>query len=178
MTRNTKWALAGLASVLAVVFGLLLFAAGGNNKKAAGIVDNTVCEFCGKKLPKSGLCPSCIAQMGLESYQAKRESKYWYNSPLIANIIVSLLCVLAVTYIGVTLRTFSKRKKVEVTYNTRCKKCGRKLRYRDSQIDHVGRCPLCHHPMRFPKPTPITKSSVWSKVRGLSWRKIRQIVWD
>lgn len=173
LSPAAKYGIAGLGFVLLLCIGLILFATSGSNK-TAGIVNPTECEYCGGKLNKNGDCPKCMVEMGPAKYRAKRESRNWYNSPLIPSIIIGLLCVLLAVHIAVLLYQFSRRKKAEVFYHVRCLKCGRKLRYRDSQINHVGRCPLCQKPIRFPEPVQARKSRTW----GISWRKIREMVWD
>ncbi len=104
----------------------------------------------------------------------KRDSKYWYNSPVIATVIIALLSILFTAYIGFNWRKFIKRKKADVFFHVHCTKCGRKLRYRDSQIDRVGICPLCQKPIRFPKPPEVVKAktSPWVKIA-----KIARVVW-
>lgn len=174
LSRATKYGIAGLGVVLLLCLGLTIFATSGSTKSTA-IVDPTVCEYCGKKLNKSGECSKCMAEMGAEKYRAKRESKNWYNSPAIATSIISILCVLIAVHIGLTLWKLSKRKKAEVFFHVHCKKCGRKLRYRESQINRLGKCPLCQKALHFPQPLVEPKPSVWKK---LTWRKIREIVWD
>lgn len=174
LSRNAKYGIAGSACVLLLSLGLMIYATTRETKTGA-IVDPTVCEYCQSKLNKRGECSRCIGEMGLDKYRAKRESKKGYNSPLIATIIISMLGVLVIVHVGLIVRAFYRRKKDEVYYHTRCGKCGRKLRYRSSQVNHMGRCPLCQKALRFPQPPEMPKQSKWQK---LSWRKIRQIVWD
>jgi predicted Zn-ribbon and HTH transcriptional regulator len=173
LSRAAKQGIAALGLVLLLCIGLVVFAASGS-KKSTAIVDPTKCEYCGGKLNKSGECPKCIAELGRANYEAKRESKNWYNSPAIAATVIAILGSLVVIHIGLTLRKFSKREKVEMYHHVHCNKCGRKLRYRESQINCMGKCPLCHKPMLFPKPPEAVKEP---RFRG-AWRKIRQIVWD
>jgi len=177
LSRTAKYSIAGMGLVLLVCIGLLIFATSGS-KKIGPVVDPTKCEFCGGSLNKNGECPKCMASMGRDKYQAKRESKNWYNSPLIASIVIGMLCLLASVHIGLVLGKYLRRKKADVFYHTRCPKCGRKLLYRDSQIEHLGKCPLCQKAIRFPKPVIPPKPTLWSKVRGISWKRIREIVWD
>jgi phage FluMu protein Com len=175
LSRNTRYVLAGFAFVVILALGLTIFASS-QSTKSVGIVDPTLCEFCRGKLNKSGECSRCIGEMGLEPYRAKRESKKAYNSPLIARIVVSTLAILIVVHVGLIAHAYySKRKKAEVFYHTRCGKCGRKLRYRASQINHLGKCPVCQKALHFPEPPQMPKQSRWPKI---SWRKIKQMVWD
>lgn len=177
LCRAAKLGLAGLSLVLLLCIGLLLFA-NSASKKSAARVDPTVCEYCRGPLNKQGDCSRCMVEMGPTKYRARRESKNWYNSPLIASLLIGLLCILASIHIGYLLYQFTRRKKGVVVYHVRCTKCGRKLRYRDSQIEHMGRCPICQKPICFPKPIQTPNSSKWQKLSGLSWRRIRKIVWD
>jgi hypothetical protein len=168
LSRNNLLILGGAGFVLLLVIGLVVFATSGSNKIEKR-VDPNVCEFCGRRLPQSKLCLKCIGEMGREVYEAKREKKYWYNSPLIATIIISILCVLLLTHICILLWKRRGRKKAEVYYHTRCKKCGRRLRYRESQINRLGKCPLCQRPLVFPKPPEVPKVSRWVKIRDIVW---------
>jgi hypothetical protein len=177
LSRTAKYGIAGIGLVLLLCIGLLIYATSGS-KKIGPVVDPTKCEFCGNQLNKNGDCAKCMSELGPEKYRAKRQSKDLANSPLIASIVIGFLCLLATVYMGFVLGKYLRRKKADVFYNTRCPKCGRKLRYRDSQVDRLGKCPLCQKPIRFPKPDLPPKPTVWSKLRGLTWRRIREIVWD
>lgn len=174
LSRNAKYGLGGLGFVLFLVICLAIYAAGHETKTGA-IVDPTVCEFCGTKLSKSGECPKCIGELGLDKYRAKRESKKGYNNPLIATIIVSTLAILVIVHLGLIVHAYYRRKKADVHYHVHCPKCGRKLRYRSTQVNHMGRCPLCQKSLRFPQPREMPKQNKW---REFSWKKIRQIMWD
>jgi predicted amidophosphoribosyltransferase len=176
LSRAAIYSIAGLGVVLLLCIGLTVYAVSGSTK-IGPVVDTTKCEFCGTKLNKSGECSRCISELGQEKYRAKRESKNWYNSPLIASIVIGSLGALAAVHIGLALRMFWRRRKVEVFFHTRCPKCGRKLRYREAQAERLGKCPLCQNPMRFPKPVLPPKPSMWSKF-GISWRRLREMVWD
>lgn len=174
LTRNVKYGIASVGFLLILIFGLTIYSATRDTKTKA-IVDPTVCEYCGAKLSKGGECSKCISEQGLEQYRAKRESKKGYNNPLLAAIIVSLLAVLVLVHVGLIVHAYFHRKKTDVYYHVRCPKCGRKLRYRSTQVDRLGRCPLCQKSIRFPQPPEMSKPSKW---REISWQKIRQIVWD
>jgi phage FluMu protein Com len=170
LSRDLKLGLAGVGLVLLLCLGLLIFATSGPTKTGPSrAVDPTVCEYCGKKLPKSGDCLSCIAEMGLDKYHAKRESHYWFNSPIIAEVVIGLVCILLVVYITLLWRRRAAQPLEEVYYTIHCRKCGRKLRYRNSQVNHFGKCPICQKPILFPKPPEEPKTSPWTKFRELVW---------
>jgi hypothetical protein len=178
ISKAQKYSLGGIGLVLLATVALLIFSASGE-KKTGPVADPTVCEYCGNKLNKSGECPKCIAEMGLKPYQAKRESKNWYNSPVVAYTIISLLALLVVIHLGLTLwKWFQRKRESTLNLTLRCFKCGRKLRYRSSQIGHMGKCPLCLTPMRFPEPIDMPRPTLWARVRSINWKKIREIVWD
>jgi uncharacterized membrane protein YvbJ len=174
--RTTKLAVGGLGLLLLLVLGLVIFATTSGTKKTEGVVRENTCEFCGKPLPKSGECLSCIADMGEKAYHAKREKKNWYNSPVIPTSVIAVLCVLILTHISIQLWFLKKRKKADVTHHMHCKHCGRKLRYRSSQINRLGKCPICMKPIVFPKPPEVvkekTRTSPWVKIK-----KIARVVW-
>jgi DNA-directed RNA polymerase subunit RPC12/RpoP len=171
LSRSIKIALAGLACFLLILFGLLIYAAATPRKVAEQPKDPNVCEFCGSRsLTKAGECTNCIGSMGREGYLAKKASKNWYNSPAIANVVITFLCVLVLVFIIVNWHKYFRRQKEEIYYYIHCTKCGRKLRFRDTQVNHLGRCPLCHKPILFPKPPEESRE-------GYSWRKIVRYVW-
>jgi hypothetical protein len=168
LSRSHQLILGAAGLVLLLVIGLIVFATSGSTK-IAKVADPNVCEFCGRLLPASKECLTCIGEMGRDAYEAKRERKYWYNSPLIATVVISLLCVLVLSHISILLWRHRGRQKAEVYYHTRCKKCGRKLRYRESQANRLGKCPLCQKPLIFPKPPEAPKVSRWVKIRDMVW---------
>jgi predicted amidophosphoribosyltransferase len=177
LSRTAIFGLSGIGLVLLLCVGLIVYSVSGS-KKIEKLRDPTVCEYCGGKLNRSGDCPKCMVEMGAEAYRAKRESKNWYNSPLIASIVIGMIGLLVSVHFGLVLGRLWRRKKAEAFYHTRCPKCGRKLRYRESQVEHLGRCPMCFKPIRFPKPVLPPKKTLLSRLRGLTWRRIREIVWD
>jgi predicted Zn-ribbon and HTH transcriptional regulator len=170
LSRNVISGSAALGALLVIVLGLLIFAASTAKKTGTRSKDPTVCEFCGgTSFNKAGECPACMASMGIDAYRAKRESKNWYNSPAIAAVVIILLCILFLVHIVLLLRKFSWKKEVVVYYYVRCTKCGRKLRYKSSQINHLGRCPLCHKPILFPKPPEGPRDNTWRKLVHYVW---------
>ena len=170
LSRNIKYGLGTLAVLLVMIFGLLIYSASAPKKVGNQAKDPTICEFCGGKLNKAGECPACSLSMGQEAYLAKRESKNWYNSPAIATAVITLLCILILFFIAVYWGSFFSRDKEEESYYIRCTKCGRKLRYRESQANHLGRCPLCHKPILFPKPPDEAREKS-------TWRNLVRYVW-
>jgi hypothetical protein len=168
LSREMKWLLGGSGLVLVFVLALVIMASSGSTR-VEGIADPNVCEFCGRPLPSSKVCLTCSAEMGREVYEAKREQKHWYNSPVAATTIISLLCVLVSAHIGILLYKQRGRKKEEFYFYTRCSKCGRKLRYRESQIARLGKCPICQKPIIFPKPPPVRKVSRWVRIKDIVW---------
>lgn len=178
LSQAQKYALSGVGLVLLVTVALVIFATSGE-KKTGPVADPTVCEYCGNKLNKSGECSKCIGEMGQKEYRAKRDSKNWYNSPVIAITVIALLGLLVFVHLSLTVWKFWRRKREDMlSLHVRCFKCGRKLRYRSSQINHMGRCPLCQTSIRFPEPIEMPRPTVWGRLRSINWKKIREIVWD
>ena len=174
LSRATKWSITALGLLLLLFLGLTIYATTGSTKTKP-VVNPNVCEYCGGQLNKNRECTKCIGELGLEKYRAKRESKYWYNSPVVATTIITLLCVLILVHIGLNWRKFAWRKKAEAFYHVNCRKCGRKLRYRESQINRLGKCPMCQKTLHFPQPIAEPRTSIWQKI---SLRKIWHTVWD
>jgi hypothetical protein len=113
-----------------------------------------------------------MAKEGVEAYRAKRakEKEGLAGSATIPIILGAIFALLLATHIGINLRAYyTGRGGPEVFYYVHCNGCGRKLRYRDRQIDHLGRCPLCQKPIRFPKPPSAARTNRWAKIAHIVW---------
>jgi hypothetical protein len=168
-TRVTKISMAAVGTLLLVWIGLIVFTASSSRKLGPAAVNKTTCPDCSSLLNKNGDCPKCMAEMGLDAYRQRNLDKGFSANPIIAIALAVVFGLLLAVHIGINIRARVKAKKVEVYYHVRCTKCGRKLRYRDVQIEHPGKCPICQKPIRFPKPPEKPKINRWVKIAHLVW---------
>jgi hypothetical protein len=168
MSRGAKIGIAAVGIVLSLCVILLVYSTSGS-KKSAAVASKTHCSDCGSPLNKNGDCPKCMAEMGLDAYRARQMNKGLAGKPLLAIFIATAFGLLLMTYIGIHVWAYMKTKKEEVYYTTRCNKCGRKLRYRESQVEHLGKCPICQKPIRFPRPPEKPKVNRWVKIAHYVW---------
>jgi predicted Zn-ribbon and HTH transcriptional regulator len=174
LSRVTKIGMVTVSGLLLVWVALIVFSSTSSTKTGPAQVDPTRCPECGSKYNKAGECPRCMAEEGVEAYRAKRAKKDGFaSSPVIPTVLGCLLFLLLATHIGINVRARKKNKKEEVYYHVRCSKCGRKLRYRETQIERLGRCPLCQKPLRFPRPPEKPKVSRWVKIAHVA-----HLIWD
>ncbi len=174
LSRVTKIGMATVGGLLLLWGALIIFTSTSSTKTGPAQVDPTRCPDCGSKYNQAGECPRCLAEEGVEAYRAKRAKKEGFtSSPVIPTVLGSLFLLLLATHIGIIVRGRAKNQKQEVYYHVRCSKCGRKLRYRDTQIERLGKCPLCQRPLRFPRPPEKPKVSRWMKIAQVAHR-----IWD
>jgi predicted Zn-ribbon and HTH transcriptional regulator len=151
---------------------VLTLASGGSTKTAAAKMTDNRCPNCGRELPRgaaaSGECPFCAVEGGSEKARFKRETSL-AAKPVIPIALFGLFLLLLGLHVVVVLRTRTGGKRVEVLHHVNCQKCGRRLRYRPSQIGHLAKCPLCQKPILFPKPTEAEKGKRWLKIVHAVW---------
>ena len=169
-SRATKIGLAAVGGLL-LLWGVVMLFLSGPTKRGPAFVDTTHCPDCGSLLNKQGECPKCMATEGQDAYRTKRANKGAASSNAIPITLGALFGLLLLTHIGINLRAYYARRGEEsdVYYHVRCTKCGRKLRYREKQIEHLGRCPMCQKPIRFPKPPEAARTNHWAKIRQIVW---------
>jgi hypothetical protein len=169
LSRATKIGMAAVGGLLLLWGVLMIFIGTSSTRIESGKVDLTHCPDCGSALNKAGECPRCIAELGLEAYREKHTDKGFASSAVIPIALGCLLGLLLATHVGLNLWAYKKGKRPEVYYYVRCTKCGRKLRYRDTQVERLGKCPLCQKPMRFPRPPEKPRPNRWVKIAHLVW---------
>jgi DNA-directed RNA polymerase subunit RPC12/RpoP len=142
--------------VLLLAWIVLTLASGGETKTAPARSDGKTCPECGRPLPSSaqleGVCPYCRMEKGPEAAKLDRGKKSLATSPVIPVVLVCLFLVLLSIHLGVTVRGRLGKAVEEELYYYRCPKCGRKLRYRTSQVGRSSQCPICRRPLTFPRP--------------------------
>lgn len=160
----------GIAVTGALLLGwivLEMMSSGPTKVGASKPVDETVCPDCGAKLPKpGGDCLECIGNMGQEAYRAKKEKARGGNGAIVLYVLVSLLVVLIAVHIGFVVHGRKGKTKEEILFYYWCGKCGRKLRYRESQIGKASQCPICKRPFMFPKPAEQPKEPFFRALSG------------
>ena len=153
LTRANKIALGLLGGALVIWVVLMLFS-GGETKKQAE-VDDKHCPECGHEIPRGvlengGDCPYCQVQ-GRKVPVGKARQMSLARGPTIPIILISASALLLLVNIVFLVIRRVGGNKDEVLYYVSCRKCGRKLRYRQRQAGHFARCPLCQTVILFPK---------------------------
>ena len=172
--KPTRFTTIGLIvlGVALVAWLVLLLASGGKTRTEAAKGADNRCPNCGRELPRgaAGECPYCAMEHGADKAKLKRDTSFAAR-PVIPITLFSVFCLLLAVHVLVSLRNRAGGKKEEASHHVNCQKCGRRLRYRPSQIGHLGKCPLCQKPLMFPKPAEGVKT-IWGR-----WLKIVQAVW-
>jgi uncharacterized paraquat-inducible protein A len=84
----------------------------------------------------------------------------------ISGVLIGLFVVLLLTNVILFVRSRMRMKKEdEDYYHTYCKKCGRKVRFREQQCGQIAKCPTCRQLMRFPE-APDKRPGVWGRMKG------------
>jgi predicted Zn-ribbon and HTH transcriptional regulator len=174
LTRFTKISMIAVGTLL-LAWVVLMFVANSGSKRTTGIAgDGSKCPDCGIALPKLGAdCPRCLMEKGEAYLKSRRQGNVLTSGPGIPIALGCILFLLMMTHIVITVRNHRRTNTEEVFFHVRCTKCGRKLRYREKQIDHLGKCPLCQKPIRFPKPPDAPRLSPWGRIAQLA-----QKVWE
>jgi hypothetical protein len=113
------------------------------------------CPECGREIPSAGAdCPFC--QLNVEGTKGKGKSGgiRARNWRVPATLLGTFLTMLAV-YLGLLYRRRRLTIKEEALFHMHCRKCSRKIRYRESQIGRPALCPICRSPILFPKPAGL-----------------------
>jgi DNA-directed RNA polymerase subunit RPC12/RpoP len=171
-SRFTKISLVVAGVLLAAWLGLTLFAENVSTRTAASIDRPDTCPNCGRKVTdesmQRNLCPYCLMQNAGDPERAKirKDSSgvAWGRS--IARILIGSVIVLLLANVGVAVYTRQKQRKEEFLFYYNCPKCSRKLRYRESQIGRLAKCPLCERPIVFPRPTDMPETR-WTRLRRM-----------
>jgi DNA-directed RNA polymerase subunit RPC12/RpoP len=155
---NSRLTRVGMVAVgiLLLAWVVLTLTSGGETKTAPAPSDGKTCPQCGRPLPSSarlaGECPYCRIEKGPEAAKLNRDKRSLATSPVIPVVLVCLFLVLLSVHLSITVRGRLGKTVAEVLYYYRCPKCGRKLRYRPSQIGRSSQCPICRRPLAFPRP--------------------------
>lgn len=174
LSKFTKISL-GATGVLGLAWlALTLFTGEEPKKSAAARVDPSQCPDCGRPLTReaktTGVCPFC--KMEDPTMQKKKArtagSTGGINSRSVAVGIVSAFVLLLVANVAVIVRAKLAKKPDDSLYYMNCRKCDRRVRYRERQAGVLARCPNCLALIKFPE-LPVKKSR-WSVVK--SWLTI------
>jgi hypothetical protein len=175
LSRFTRVGLVAVGVMLVGWVALKLVVSGSGTRTGPAKVDPTRCPNCGRPLPGyaqvTGECPYCQIEQGGGRKTKARGSAVTSSTTLPAVLGCAFVLLLAL-HVGLLLRSRVGRGGEEVCYFTNCRKCGRKLRYRDHQVGHLARCPLCRDLVRFPEP-PGKAGGLWWKVKGW-WKRLRR----
>jgi hypothetical protein len=162
LTRMTWIALAALGVCLLAWLALALLSSSADTKSGPAAVDDRHCPECGRELPRTvrdsgGDCPFCKAEGKTVNVAQKRAGKSVLRGPAIPTVLVGAVIALLLVHVFFLLRNRARDRHEEVLYYTNCRKCQRKLRYRERQIGQLAKCPLCHTLIRFPQPAAVSK---------------------
>ena len=111
------------------------------------------CPDCGRRLSPAaitaGQCPFCQLTKGPDAGKLDRTTarRGWLFPAITGGAIV----VLAILYSVLWFRTRRATAKEETQYRVNCRKCGRRLRYRERQAGKPAQCPLCRSFLVFPR---------------------------
>jgi Zn finger protein HypA/HybF involved in hydrogenase expression len=156
MTRLTRIGIAALAVAFLVWGGVALLSP--PPTKIAAEKDDRRCPECGHELPlviqeNGGECPYCQAQgKSVKVGKSLGGGSSITHGPAIPIALVSALVVLLGIHGYFMIRRRAAAAKVEEDiYYVNCRKCARKLRYRESQVGRLAKCPICRTLIRFPQ---------------------------
>src|SRR5262245_187624 len=154
LSRFTGGGLIVLGGCLVVWLVLTLFTGMHSTQTGPARVDPNRCPECGREYPRGspGECPLCKlkAQAGGKPRPTARPGP----ARTLATVLVGLFVVLLAVHLAVTLRGHVGKPAEEAYYQTACRKCSRKIRFRESQAGHLAACPLCRAVFRFPELAP------------------------
>jgi predicted amidophosphoribosyltransferase len=167
LSRFTKLSLVLTGVLLLVWLSLTLFAGSPSSKTEAVVTDEKHCPTCGRPLPRHAIarkeCPYCLLERGPEAAKFGDKNSAGANKAVPITII-SLFVLLLIANIASAVYGRVRKQKIEALFHYWCPKCGRKLRYRESQIGRLANCPLCERPIVFPRPEGLVDSR-WTKLR-------------
>jgi uncharacterized paraquat-inducible protein A len=127
-------------------------------------VDPNRCPHCNKQLSPhakaTGECTSCHGAVGDKGKLAAREK----FQRTVVTVLLAGFAVLFVVNVAVFVRSRVGKNTEEAFFYLHCRKCTRKVRYRERQIGQFARCPMCKTLMRFPEP-PDRPRSRWAKMK-------------
>jgi predicted Zn-ribbon and HTH transcriptional regulator len=167
LSRFTRISLAVSGVLLLAWLGLTLFADSPSQKTDAVVKDPTRCPNCGRPLPRASIrtkeCPYCLIERGPEAAKFG-DAPSSTGSKAIAYGLVGTVVLLLLANLAIAVHGWRRRRKIETVFHYACPKCGRRLRYRESQIGRPARCPLCERPVVFPKPAGLGETR-WMRLR-------------
>ena len=154
--RFTTIALAALA--VGLLAWVVLWVSTEPPKKLTGTKEDRLCAECKNPVPPGilqtgGECPYCEAK-GKHVLVGKgsNDPSIWRGPGIpIALLVMSALLLVVHAFFLVRKRLALREEEI---YVTSCRKCSRRLRYRQKQAGQVARCPACRTVVFFPKIDP------------------------
>jgi hypothetical protein len=161
MTRLTRIGMAALGVGLLAWVGLMLLTTG-DTKTGPAVVDEGKCPECGRDLPRSvrdagGECPFCKLEGKSVDVGKARAGPSLLRGPTIPFAVGGAFVLLLLVHAVFLVRHRAGSQKEEVIYYINCRKCGRRLRYRERQAGRIAKCPLCQTVVLFPKPQEVPR---------------------
>jgi hypothetical protein len=155
--KMTRWTKVGMAVLIVslVLWGVLMLSTPDATRTDAAVAEEGHCPQCGQELPKAARaagaeCPYCKA-MGRGQESGPRGGAAVLRGDNVPIVLGCALGALVVTHVVLLLRQRAAARYGEVLYYTNCRKCARRIRYRERQAGHFARCPVCQTVLVFPK---------------------------
>jgi uncharacterized Zn finger protein (UPF0148 family) len=164
----TKVGMAAVGVLLLAWLVLMFVSGSGSTKTGPAVTDEKHCPRCGRELPRwawgTDQCPYCQLEER-SGAPLKQTGRSPASSPVVPTVLVATFAALLAVHLVMVIRTRVVPKAEEILYHLSCPKCGRKLRYRPPQVGRVGKCPVCHRPVIFPRPPEEAAPGGWMNVR-------------
>jgi len=156
-TRLTTIALAALALGLVAWVILWLVTEDSQPKKLPAAKDDRLCPECKNPVPPGllqtgGECPYCEAKgKSVRVGKGSQETSVWRGPGIPIALGITLALLLVVHAFFLVRQRVAASKIEEDVYIVYCRKCSRRLRYRESQGGQIAKCPICRAVVLFPK---------------------------
>jgi hypothetical protein len=162
-SRYTWIGTAVVAVALVCWIGLLIGGVFEPKKLGVKQVDPNRCPHCNHALTayakQTGECLFCRGEL------PGKEKASVVGSKVIPGVLIGLFVILLTINIVLFVRSITRGNVEEVYYQTQCRKCGRKVRFREHQCGQLAKCPICRQVMRFPV-APEKPPGPWTRMKG------------
>src|SRR5262245_26413237 len=154
-TRFTGIALIVLGALLLVWVVLTLATGMQSTRSGPAKIDPNHCPDCGREYSRQAMgtkeCSYCKLLEQSGEAKPRRKAGSWGGGTTIPIVLVCSIVLIAVVHLTLAVRARLNKAVEEVLYYTNCRKCDRRLRYRERQAGHYARCPICKTVLRFPE---------------------------
>ena len=162
-SRYTRIGLIVIAVALVVWLGLLVGGVFEPKKLGVKQVDPNRCPHCNHALTayakQTGECLFCKGEL------PGKDKGSVVGNRVVPGVLIGLFVVLLTINIVMFIRSRIRAPGEEFFYQTNCRKCGRKVRFRERQCGQIAKCPICRQLMRFPE-APEKPPGPWTRMKG------------